>query len=77
MINNFSKALNIIVGQNGSGKSNFFAAIQFVLGNDFINLDAAKRLALMHDGDGTRATSATVELLFDNSDRRVASVSNL
>ena len=28
----FSPQHNVVVGANGSGKSNFFAAIQFVLG---------------------------------------------
>ena len=29
----FSRQHNVVVGANGSGKSNFFAAIQFVLGD--------------------------------------------
>lgn len=34
----FSPHHNIVVGRNGSGKSNFFSAIQFVLSDDYSNL---------------------------------------
>ena len=37
---------NVLVGKNGSGKSNFFNAIQFVLSEKFTNLRASDR-----DGD--------------------------
>ena len=40
----FSKKHNIVVGRNGSGKSNFFTAIQFVLSDDFSNLRTEERL---------------------------------
>ena len=42
----FSKKHNIVVGRNGSGKSNFFTAIQFVLSDDFSNLRTEERLGL-------------------------------
>uniref|UniRef100_A0A914Z823 Structural maintenance of chromosomes protein 3 n=1 Tax=Panagrolaimus superbus TaxID=310955 RepID=A0A914Z823_9BILA len=72
-IENFSKQFNVVVGQNGSGKSNFFAAIQFVLGNEFTNLTSDERKRLLHEGSGSRkTTSATVELIFDNSDQRLS-----
>ena len=42
----FSKKHNIVVGRNGSGKSNFFTAIQFVLSDDFSNLRTEERIGL-------------------------------
>merc|ERR1711990_98584 len=67
----FSKKHNIVVGRNGSGKSNFFTAIQFVLSDDFSNLRTEERVSLLHEGTGPRVIAAYVELLFDNSDKRL------
>lgn len=67
----FSKRHNIVVGRNGSGKSNFFTAIQFVLSDDFSNLRTEQRVSLLHEGTGPRVISAMVELLFDNTDKRL------
>ncbi|KAF2727505.1 RecF/RecN/SMC protein [Polyplosphaeria fusca] len=69
-IENFSPKSNIIVGRNGSGKSNFFAAVRFVLGDDYSNLSREQRQALLHEGSGSAVMSAFVEVCFDNSDER-------
>jgi structural maintenance of chromosome 3 (chondroitin sulfate proteoglycan 6) len=66
-----SPKTNVIVGKNGSGKSNFFAAIQFVLNEKFVNLRAAERKELFHVGSGRPALSIFVEIVFDNSDGRL------
>lgn len=66
----FSKGSNVIVGRNGSGKSNFFFAIRFVLSDLFSNLRADERQALLHEGAGSNVMSAYVEIHFDNADRR-------
>lgn len=66
-----SPKTNVIVGKNGSGKSNFFAAIQFVLNERFVNLRAAERKELFHVGSGRPALSIFVEIVFDNSDGRL------
>ncbi|XP_007939794.1 structural maintenance of chromosomes protein 3 [Orycteropus afer afer] len=58
-------------GRNGSGKSNFFYAIQFVLSDEFSHLRPEQRLALLHEGTGPRVISAFVEIIFDNSDNRL------
>jgi structural maintenance of chromosome 3 (chondroitin sulfate proteoglycan 6) len=62
---------NVIVGRNGSGKSNFFAAIQFVLSEKYSTLRANERKELFHQGAGRAALSAFVEIVFDNSDGRL------
>lgn len=67
----FSPRHNVIVGRNGSGKSNFFYAIQFVLSDEFSHLREEQRQALLHEGTGPRVISAFVEIIFDNSDNRI------
>ena len=47
----FSPKHNVIVGRNGSGKSNFFDAVQFVLlGPRFATLRQEDRQHLLHEG---------------------------
>ena len=47
----FSPHHNVIVGRNGSGKSNFFNAIQFVLlAPKFATLRQEDRQNLLHEG---------------------------
>lgn len=59
------------MGRNGSGKSNFFYAIQFVLSDEYSHLSAEQRQQLLHEGTGQRTLSAFVEIVFDNSDNRL------
>ena len=60
-----------MVGRNGSGKSNFFYAIQFVLSDEYSHLRPEQRQALLHEGTGPKVMSAFVEIIFDNSDGRL------
>lgn len=55
------------MGRNGSGKSNFFAAIRFVLSDAYSNLSREERAALLHEGSGSAVATAYVEIIFDNS----------
>ncbi|KAK5649967.1 hypothetical protein RI129_000996 [Pyrocoelia pectoralis] len=71
VVDPFDKRHNVVVGRNGSGKSNFFYAIQFVLSDEFSHLRPEQRQALLHEGTGPRVVSAYVEIIFDNSDGRV------
>lgn len=48
VIEPFSPKTNIIVGRNGSGKSNFFAAIRFVLSDAYTQMGREERQALLH-----------------------------
>ncbi|GMG98380.1 hypothetical protein Nepgr_000220 [Nepenthes gracilis] len=67
----FSPKVNCVVGANGSGKSNFFHAIRFVLSDLFQNLRNEDRHALLHEGAGNQVLTAFVEIVFDNSDNRI------
>ncbi|KAG7367302.1 chromosome segregation protein SMC [Nitzschia inconspicua] len=67
----FAATTNCVVGRNGSGKSNLFDAVQFVLlAPRFATLRAEDRQALLHEGSGSAAVNAFVEVVFDNSDNR-------
>jgi len=70
VIEPFSPKHNVIVGRNGSGKSNFFAAIRFALSDSYTQMSREERAALLHEGTGAAVMSAYVELIFDNSDGR-------
>ena len=61
---------NVVVGRNGSGKLNLFAAIRFVLSDSYTHMTREERQGLIHEGSGT-VMSAYVEIIFDNSDRRL------
>ncbi|KAH7481792.1 hypothetical protein PRIC1_009747 [Phytophthora ramorum] len=68
----FSKQHNVVIGRNGTGKSNFFDAIRFgLLTSRFANLRPEERQALLHEGSGKHVMSAYVEIIFDNSDGRL------
>lgn len=70
IIEDFSPHHNVVVGRNGSGKSNFFAAIRFVLSDAYNNLNREERQALIHESS-VNIMSAFVEIVFDNTDRRI------
>jgi structural maintenance of chromosome 3 (chondroitin sulfate proteoglycan 6) len=63
----FSPRHNVVVGRNGSGKSNFFMAIRFVLGDAYEKMNREERAGLLHEGTGKTTTlSAFVEIVFDS-----------
>ncbi|RKO97584.1 RecF/RecN/SMC protein [Caulochytrium protostelioides] len=70
VIEPFSSRHNVIVGRNGSGKSNFFWAIRFVLGDAYTSLTREERQSLLHEGHGPSTVSAYVEIIFDNAQNR-------
>ncbi len=68
----FDKGINVIVGPNGSGKSNISDALCFALGRLSIkSMRAAKSHNLIFMGSkyAKPAGEASVEVIFDNSDR--------
>ncbi|VDK54762.1 unnamed protein product [Anisakis simplex] len=74
IVDDFSPRHNVVVGRNGSGKSNFFLAIQFVLSDEFSHLRSDHRQGLIHEGTGEKVSTARVEIVFDNMDRRIVAV---
>lgn len=71
IIEPFSRHINVVVGANGSGKSNFFHAIRFVLNDVSSSISQQERQKLMHEGAGNAVMSAYVEIVFDNADQRL------
>ncbi|EFP91656.2 Structural maintenance of chromosomes protein 3 [Puccinia graminis f. sp. tritici] len=70
-VEHFSPGVNVVVGRNGSGKSNFFSAIRFLLNDQYGSLTREDRQSLLHEGSDNNSTfSAFVEAVFDNSDQR-------
>jgi chromosome segregation protein len=68
----FDKGINVIVGPNGSGKSNISDALCFALGRLSIkSMRAAKSSNMIFMGSKyvRPAGEASVEVIFDNSDR--------
>jgi structural maintenance of chromosome 3 (chondroitin sulfate proteoglycan 6) len=61
---------NVVVGRNGLGKLNFFAAIRFVLSDAYTHMTREERQGLIHEGSGT-VMLAYVEIVFDNAERRL------
>lgn len=53
----------------------YILAIQFVLSDEFAHLKTEHREGLIHEGTGERVSTARVEIVFDNSDRRIVAVS--
>lgn len=67
----FAEGTNVIVGFNGAGKSNFFQAILFVLSDQYTNLRAETRKALLHEGAGQAVLTCFVEVTLCNKDGRI------
>jgi len=67
-ISDLDKKVNVIVGRNGAGKSNFFFAIKFVL-SDMI-LSEEERRKILHSSAKEQDATAFVEITFDNTSRR-------
>lgn len=68
----FDKGINVIVGPNGSGKSNVSDALCFVLGrrgSKSMRVSEAKNFIFLGSKFVKPGHEASVELIFDNSDR--------
>lgn len=65
----FTAGVNGIVGLNGSGKSNFYNAIEFVLLDEFDHLRPSVKKSLLHEGQGVSSPTAFVEIVFSNENR--------
>ena len=72
---NFPSSMTCIVGPNGCGKSNVIDAVRWVLGESSAkNLRSESMSDVVFNGSASRkpVSRASVELLFDNSDGRIA-----
>ncbi|OHT10571.1 Structural maintenance of chromosomes protein 3 [Tritrichomonas foetus] len=67
----FANGKNALVGLNGTGKSNFYSAIGFVLLDEYAHIRVADRKNLLHEGQGQNAMTAYVEIVFDNKSRNM------
>jgi chromosome segregation protein len=70
----FPANLTAIVGPNGCGKSNVIDAVRWVMGESSAKQLRGEALTdVIFNGSGTRkpTAQASIELLFDNSDRRI------
>jgi structural maintenance of chromosome 3 (chondroitin sulfate proteoglycan 6) len=48
VVKDLSERHNVVVGRNGSGKSNFFYAVHFVLSDEFRRMSDEQRAQLLH-----------------------------
>ncbi|CAB0034623.1 unnamed protein product [Trichogramma brassicae] len=64
----FHPGHTVIIGKNGAGKSNFFAAIQFLLNNELFHLSDIQKQGFLFDSSSKKVITASVEIIFDNSD---------
>ena len=60
VIEPFDPGHNVVVGRNGSGKSNFFYAIQFVLSDEYSHLRPEQRQVIMIFSRGSDLTTPNV-----------------
>lgn len=65
-----SEGVNLVIGANGHGKSNFLDAIIFVLTDKYSNLRQEDKKLLVHEEPGEEITQISVELILDNKSRR-------
>jgi structural maintenance of chromosome 3 (chondroitin sulfate proteoglycan 6) len=65
-----SEGVNVVIGANGHGKSNFLDAIIFVLTDKYSNLRQEEKKLLVHEDPGEEITQISVELIIDNKSRR-------
>lgn len=70
LIESLDNKINLIIGQNGHGKSNFLDAIIFVLTDKYSNLRHEDKKNLVHEEPGEEITQISVELVIENKLRR-------
>ena len=59
------------MGPNGCGETNILNAVQFVLSDEFNGLNANQRQQLINESHSQRLLIAFVEIVIDNTDRRM------
>ena len=68
-----SKGINLIIGANGNGKSNFLDAFTYVLTDKYWNMRQEDKKLLLHEDitdKGEDSSKLSVEILIDNKSHR-------
>ena len=65
-----SPKINILIGPNGNGKSNFLDSIIFVLTDKYQNMRQEDKKLLLHEDIEDTSKLISIELVFDNKSRR-------
>jgi len=65
-----NEGVNLVIGSNGHGKSNFLDAIIFVLTDKYSNLRQEDKKLLIHEEPGEETNQISVELIIENKSRR-------
>lgn len=65
-ISDLSPGTNVVVGRNGSGKSNVLAAIRFIFPHEG-RCSHQEKLSYFHEGNQHTQQTAFVEIVFDNA----------
>eukprot|EP01133_Synstelium_polycarpum_P021129 gene21129-25383_t len=68
--NTFNPGFNVITGRNGSGKSNLFAAIRYMVGDWNTVQHKDDRTKLLHSFGGVTVQTGYIEIVFGNDNRR-------
>lgn len=68
-ISEFSPETNVVVGKNGSGKSNILSAVRFVFPQDS-RCSSEERRSYFYEGNQMGKQTAFVEIVFDNASGR-------
>jgi len=66
----FSRRHNVVVGKNGSGKSNVFKALEFILSNQYRTVASRDFQKYVYEGS-ERRVYASVEVVFDNTSQQI------
>ncbi|XP_077518654.1 structural maintenance of chromosomes protein 3-like isoform X3 [Amblyomma americanum] len=66
-----SPGINIIVGENGAGKSNLLYAIETLISLETGSLSRLQRMAVLSTAPGMRSNVATIKMLLNNKSRRL------
>ena len=65
-----SPEVNLVLGANGQGKSNFIDAIIFVLTDKYNGIRQEDKKFLLHEEPGETSNEISVELIIDNKSRK-------
>src|SRR5688572_8118892 len=68
VINTFQRGLNVVIGRNGSGKSNLLSALQMILADEESRRKSRQSFLPLVPVSAFRGDAGYVEVIFDNRD---------